>query len=542
MINCENMKIMRLSLAAALVTVAVSCIGKFDEYNHNPNEITNEEMERDNYNVGAKLLQLQNSVIPTEEHLNQFTEILAGMAFGGYSEATKSDWATKFSTFNPSADWLKAPFVDVMTDTYAPYRGILAATDDPVPLALANILRVAIMHRLTDQYGPIPYSQVVENRENALTVAYDSQEDVYTRMFAELDDAIRVLDENSSLPSSAFAEYDLVYGGNLQKWIRYANSLKLRMAMRLTEVAPETARAKAAEAVSGGVIETNADNAEFRPVVNRVTSICWATWQDHIISADLDSYMNGYSDPRMEKMFTLKQVTESVLNPSTGKYESVTRNRIRGMRIGTTAQEKEQAVSAASFPIFSDTEPFLWINAAEVAFLKAEWQLRWGTMAEAGALYRKGVQLSFEEHGAGDAAAYLSTEATPAGFSSVVEVTSAEASFPAQSTITPVWNDNDGFETALERIITQKWIAIFPLGNEAWAEYRRTGYPKLAPCPDDCNRSGGTVNPAYGARRLPYPAEEYAENRANVTEAVASKLGGGDNFATRVWWDVKPLK
>ena len=119
----------------------------------------------------------------------------------------------------------------------------------------------------------------------------------------------------------------------------------------------------------------------------------------------------------------------------------------------------------------------------------SEYQLRWGTMSEAGALYEKGVALSFEEWGAGKADAYLA-DATlkPAAY---VDPLNGGHGFAAQSTITPVWNDEDTQETALERIITQKYIALFPLGNEAWAEYRRTGYPRLMPIPDDCDKSGG---------------------------------------------------
>ena len=104
--------------------------------------------------------------------------------------------------------------------------------------------------------------------------------------------------------------------------------------------------------------------------------------------------------------------------------------------------------------------------------------------------------------------------------------------------ITIKWKEDAQFEENLERIITQKWIAIFPLGNEAWAEYRRTGYPKLMPAKD--NKSGGTVNSKYGMRRLPYPSEEYSENRTNVEAAITS-LGGPDNGGTRTWWDCKPL-
>lgn len=228
----QSFIMMRLLLAFAVVTVATSCLDNFDEYNHNPNETTDEELERDNYNVGAKLTLLQNEVIPTEEHLYQFTEILAGDAYGGYAESTSDSWETKFSTFNPSADWLKAPFVDVLTDTYPAYRGIRRVTEDEVPLALADILRVAIMHRLTDQYGPIPYSEMADPNSEALTAIYDTQQEVYTKMFEELDAAIAVLNANTSLSTEAFGDYDQVYAGNISKWILFANSLKLRMAMR----------------------------------------------------------------------------------------------------------------------------------------------------------------------------------------------------------------------------------------------------------------------------------------------------------------------
>ena len=100
-------------------------------------------------------------------------------------------------------------------------------------------------------------------------------------------------------------------------------------------------------------------------------------------------------------------------------------------------------------------------------------------------------------------------------------------------------------ERNLERIIVQKWIAIFPLGVEAWSEHRRTGYPKLLPVPTD--KSGGTVNVEQGARRLPYPVEEYQQNNANLQAAIqtlgAEQQNGdrsGDVMGTRVWWDCKP--
>lgn len=111
------------------------------------------------------------------------------------------------------------------------------------------------------------------------------------------------------------------------------------------------------------------------------------------------------------------------------------------------------------------------------------------------------------------------------------------------STVTVAWDEAAGFEANLERIITQKWIAIFPNCMEAWSEYRRTGYPKLMPVA--ANLSGGVVSDAEGVRRLPYPINEYRENNESVNSAVSaltqeSSNKRGDTMATRLWWDCKP--
>lgn len=511
---------LRLLLSAAVVTVAASCLGNYDEYNRNPNETTDEELERDNYNVGAKLLQLQNEVIPSEEHLYQFTEILAGMAYGGYSEGTKPDWASgKFSTFNPPVGWMKAPFVDVMTDTYAPYRGIRQVADDPVPLALADILRVAIMHRVTDTYGPIPYSKVVEDKKESLSVGYDTQKEVYMKMFEELDAAIAVLKANTTLSTEAFGKFDGVYGGNVGKWVKFANSLKLRMAMRLSNVEPEIAKAKAAEAIGSGVIESNEDNAELTLAENR-SALCWTNWNDHRIGADLISVMNGYNDPRRETMFTKVTV---------GKGETATQG-FAGIRIGVYPGDSDAVKAGYSNMIIDSKSPYLWMNAAEITFLRAEYELRWGTDAAAGSLYEQAVKLSFEERGAKGAEDYLAqADAVPENYQDNV----GSDNCSAVSKITIPW-ETGNFDRNLERIITQKWIAIFPLGTEAWAEHRRTGYPALFPAVND--KSGGSVDPAIGPRRLNYPVEEYTENAANVAAAV-EMLGGPDTQGTHLWWD-----
>ena len=172
------------------------------------------------------------------------------------------------------------------------------------------------------------------------------------------------------------------------------------------------------------------------------------------------------------------------------------------------------------------------MNAAEVAFLRAEGALRgWSMGGTAKEFYEQGVRLSFAQWEVQGADAYLADEtSTPALYTDPAGLNSYTG---ATSSITIAWDDEATEETNLERIITQKWLANFPLGQEAWSEYRRTGYPKLMPIV--VNNSGGIVSTERGARRLPYPQEERTNNLANYTSAVGL-LGGPDNMATDVWW------
>ena len=509
-----------------------SCIGNYGRINTNPNEVTERQMQAKNYKIGSNVRSLQGLVVPVQEHMYQFNESLSGGPFAGYIGATVDTWETKFETYNPSADWRKWPFANVITETYSPYRDIVNGTDDPVANAFALLFKVAIMHRVTDSYGPIPYSLLEGSDE--IYVGYDTQEQVYMKMFEELDRAIAVLKDNVSLGAEAWGRYDAVYYGNISQWVRYANSLKLRMAMRLSYVKPELAESKAAEAIASGVIETNADNAAMHAAENRTTLI-YNDWADHRVGADIICFMNGYNDPRREKMFT--QVTATVAGEEMTLY--------RGIRIGIDVAAKGGAVAGHSNMKVSSDTPYMWMTAAEVAFLRAEYELRWGTAEEAGRLYAQGIRLSFEEKGVAGAEDYISDN------KSRREVYSghgeSNASTDQMTDITIAWENGDGnFERNLERIITQKWIAIFPLGVEGWSEYRRTGYPKLMPHPKTYDKSNGTVDLDEGARRLPYPVEEYQLNRQNLEEAVSmldseASAGAfrGDKMGTRIWWDCK---
>lgn len=514
----------------AAVLMLSSCTGQFEYINRNPNEVTDAQLQANNYKVGTNIRTLQGLVVPVEEHMYQFIESLCGGPYAGYIGATVDTWQTKFETFNPSADWRAWPFVNVISETYPPYRAIVGGTDDAVAIALADIFRVAIMQRVTDSYGPIPYTQIMENATESLEVPYDTQREAYMQMFTELDRAIASLRENISLPSDAFSRYDAVYYGNVSQWLKFANSLKLRMAMRLSYADPEISRTKAAEAISAGVIESNSDNAAMHAAENRMTLI-YNDWGDHRVGADIISYMNGYQDPRREQMFTTVRLVQN--GQEVQDYA--------GIRIGINVSSKATAVSSYSNMLVTSSDPYLWMNAAEVTFLRSEYELRWGDMAQAKSLYQQAIRLSFEERGASGAEDYISNSTRqPDPYTDPLN--NYSESTPA-STITVAWEDGDDDavkERNLERIITQKWIAIFPLGTEAWSEHRRTGYPKLLPAV--VNNSGGAVTSSDGARRLPYPVEEYNENPVNLQNAVTvlnteSSYGSGDNQGTHVWWD-----
>lgn len=521
--------ILKMFSIGVLLVGGTACTDNFADINRKDYDVDSEELGRENYNLGSTLKGLQGLVVPTKEHMYQFIEALAAGPYAGYYAAI-NPWTTKFETYNPSVDWQNKTYADVFTETYPLYRDLQDQSDDPVALALAKLLRVAIMHRVTDMYGPIPYSQILDEQGGVqLATAYDSQEAVYTQMLKELDEAGAVLKENSGLSTEMFRKFDDVYFGNIGKWYKYLNSLKLRMALRMSYVNPTLAQQTAEQAVLAGVITENADNA-FLTVEENRAAMMFNDWNDHRVGADIICYMNGYQDPRREKMFTKVDLKEG--NQTVSGYA--------GVRIGIDVADKDvlvKPVEVYSKPLTSVSSPYQWMNAAEVTFLRAEGALRgWNMGGEAKELYERGVNLSFEQYGVSDADYLTDAERHPQAYNDP----KLGHSNTAMSSITIPWQDGaEHFEENLERIITQKWIAMFPNTVEAWSEQRRTDYPKLMPVVE--NKSGGVIDDAVlKIRRLWYPPVEYTNNRAYLQDAINNQLGGPDNGATKLWWDKKP--
>lgn len=517
-------KYISIILVASTAFFFTQCTDAYDDYNKTG--INDEEGERDAYFLRQHMTNMQNWIIPSNEHANQFTEQLLGGTYAGYFADVNPGFNNRnFSTYAPESGWTEATFNNAMKNVMTSYNTVITMTKDPILLSVASITKVMAMSRITDIYGPIPYSKV--GKDGSLNTPYDSQQDVYKTMIGELNNAIAILTSNQT--SNFSSKADRIYAGNTVNWIKLANSIKLRMAIRMANADAALARTTAEEVMSDpiGPMTTNSDNANLILISGQTNPYSfgfslWGDGGDTHIGADIISYMNGYSDPRRARYFADEC--------GFGKNVYI------GFRSGINipSQKIGQMYTNMNADIFNGSIMRL-MNAAEVAFLRAEGALRgWNMKGTAKELYESGITLSFEQWGATGAQAYIADAANmPERY---VDPLGSFSYTGAAPVIKVAWNNSANFEENLERIITQKWIAIYPNGIEAWSEFRRTGYPKLMPVM--LNRSS-VVSTTRMVRRLSFPQSEYTGNLTNVQHAVSSYLGGPDNMATDLWWAKK---
>ncbi len=495
------------------LAIFYSCTAGFEDINRPGNKVSLEELKRGGYLTGSFLIQLQDNTFPEQENKYQMDQDLIGNYLSRYMTYAHHGFAAKnFALFNAPDGWVNWPYQQITPQIIGAFDEIARVTNkEGVSYALALILKTHGILRLCDKYGPFPIG-VGEDKK-----AYSSQEEVYKALFADLDNAIGILKPVLAInPDLAIDKNsDKVYDGNLMKWLHFANSLKLRMAIRVRFVAPELAKTKGEEAVQDGVIVSNDENCTiyYKPNGLFKTSVDWG---DTRACADIESYMTGYQDPRMEKYF----------NPTKDKGERPIIGCLAGADIGnkTIADAKYSAIN-----ITADTRG-VWLTASEVTFCRAEGALAgWANMGgSAGTLYEKAIALSFEEWGVSGADSYINNATlTQANY------TDADGGYgkaiPAQSTITIKWDDSVSDEEKMERLITQKWLALFPNGQEGWCEIRRTGYPKVFPLGQDNGTNLRVAN------RIPFDSNEKVSNPQNYEKAVAL-LNGADNYTTKMWW------
>ena len=499
--------IKRIISIALLILGLASCTNNFEDYNTNHYAIYKGD-------PSVLLPAMMEPLMFVQQNNSQMVDQMVG-ALGGYMTCSNRWGGQNFDTFNASEGWNALPF-------NIPFKGLvnLYSIEESTHKsghywAMATLLKAAVLMRVADCYGPIPYSSIANGQFNT---AYESVEDVYTHIITDLTSAANTLYQYSrQYPSSRpLAANDLLYAGDYSKWARLANSIALRAAVRIGN---QTAAEQICNSAAG-LIDANQYNALMSPgVQGNPYQLASTSWGDLRASSSIVDYMNGYNDPRCSAYFTA-----SAFDPS----------RYIGMRTGEASFQKND-VANYSLPKFQTTSPLPIFVAAEVSFLKAECALRgWNVGGTAQTFYEQGIKLSMEQYGV-DAAtiqAYIhNNTATPDGHAN--DPRGSKYNYHRNTTVKIEW-DADGSDHNLERIITQKWIAIYPMGLEAWAEYRRTGFPELAPSLDNLNPQVIT-NVQRGMRRLRYPDTERDLNKQNY-EAAVRLLNGADNEATDLPW------
>lgn len=412
---------------------------------------------------------------------------------------------------------------------------------NPAAYHVAMIWKGYIMQRLVDSWGPLPYTEA-GNGSNI--VPYESVQEVYNNIFRDVTAAVDYLTaELAKNPNlNVFGVGDIMYQGKVTKWVKFANTLRLRMACRISNVDAAKAKTEAEAAVKGALMDTNDDDAfivdvpSFNGLQNGMCRI--GGWHQNSMSTCMESILKGYNDPRMQEYFSV------VSQETTSEHPEIMANigGYHGLTPGFTS------VDIVAFKLYSNFGP-RWVgpnvvstavpinvaNAAETWFLKAEgawrgWNMGGGTAQQ---FYEKGIEVSIRQwrgtsFPAAQITAYINSMATPV----------APDNFPYYDppmTDIPVKFASNA-EDQYEQIITQKWLALYPDSWEAWNEYRRTRLPKLYPKKNSMNPN---INVTKGmiVTRLPYPDNERTGQPEEYEKAV-QLLGGPDLESTPLWWDV----
>lgn len=522
-------------LATLLLTGA--CTGNFREINDDRTGIGDDDLAADYNGLGYRLGIVQQGVYFNYDYGKgrnwpfQLIQNLNADLFAGFMHDPKPLLGgSNNSDYNLQDGWNSAMWQFTYSYILPEIHRIEQTAPQVMPPfeAVALILKVTIMQRVTDFYGPAIYTRFGDPGHDYRP---DSQQELYDRFFTDLDRALAILSAHLQENPGAceLAPFDMLLDGEYASWIRMANSLRMRLAVRIASVDPDRARDEFRKATEdpGGVIELNTQIAAVAisdTYTNPLGEIN-RNWSEAVMNASMESVLKGYEDPRLEKFFE-----PSSDNVTPDGIEIPIRGEYHGIRQGTCFSHAFYA-SFSRLRIDPTTSPVL-LSAAEVWFLRSEAALRGWTMEDAGTCYRTGVERSFEQWNAGQADTYLESDRTAADYADPLDPSNDIA---ARCHVCPRWEEEADRETKLEKILTQKWIALFPEGCEAWAEQRRTGYPRLLP-PRYNHSKGGCIDTHLLIRRLNYPATLSTAEPQRYAQLV-QLLGGEDHAGTRLWWD-----
>ena len=425
------------------------------------------------------------------------------------------------------SEWVQNNFDPIYTRV-VPQLQVILEQKDPASAeaALANIWWVYSFHRVTDYWGPIPYFSA---GQPGTAVPYDAQDKIYADFFTRLAAATTLLETKRS--ETPFGDFDLLFNGDVDKWIRFANTLRLRLAVRISNIDPAKAKTEAEAAYAGGVFTSSPDDDTYAPKntldLNRLSQM--SDWNEFRMSASMESVLKGYDDPRKSEYF--------IPAKNTGTYEGL-RNGLSESELGEPINKPDANSHVGprwTSPAYGGQAGYLStpanvMCAAEAWFLRAEGALLgWNMGGTAEELYESGIRNSMIQWGFTDNTVidnYINSTAVPV----------APADFlnsPALSNV-PVKFSSD-IDEQREQIATQKWLALFPDAMEAWADYRRGHYNKLYPVAHSDN-TDLTDPSTQWIRRITFLLSERQSNGPEVEKAEAL-LGGPDKITTPLWWD-----
>lgn len=522
-----------------------SCTDSFEHMNGSPFGVTDNELLQDNNYIGSHFPRMQQSIYYNPSGFGwdyQLFQNLNADIWSGYM-ASGSDFKTggiDNETYSLLDGWNSAawdyPYSSIMPnqlkvtekceeagmETYAHFN------------AINTVIKVLTMSRVCDDFGPIIYNHYGESMTGG---TFDSAQDAYKAFFKDLTNAAKTLYEYSNKQVPSFANFDLAYDGDLSKWAKLANTLRLRLAIRVVKYDKKWAQEEGEAAIKdkAGLLQTGESFTVKGKGWKHPLYICSIDYKNCFISANVQSIMEGYEDPRLE-VYGMPSALGKVTGIRTG---------IPYLPTLVTKYVPKEGKPNISFVNVTPDQAGMIVSAAETYFLLAEAALRgWFTNGKtAKELYEAGIDASFNQWGV-SSPNYKTSQNKPIDYKDPLatefevdkkKMNTTMFDINAVSKVTPNWDDATTDEERLEKIITQKWIAGFPEGKNAWAEWRRTGYPKLFPIMK--NESQGVIPTKLGVRRMPYPMGERGTNKEGV-EAAVKLLGGPDNGATRIFWDV----
>lgn len=472
--------------------------------------------------------------------------------YAGYWTTTKSTFAfggplSTLYTF-PN-DYLGGPMDNsIFTQSY---NAIHHAEElgKPEWRAIALIIQAYQGHEIVDFYGAAPFSDW-RNLQRNPPLTYEKGEDIYTQIFNDLDEAIRILKTRQPSRDEIAKIEDLTIqtlsNGEWRMWVKFANSIKMRMAMNIVKYDEGTAKMKFEQAVTddvGVLNETDARDIAYYQEQNACA--LWTlgnSWHDIRLGATLENILKRYNHPLLTRWFDtnsypIKEKTSGIQAPFS----------VYGVRAGinmrnnnTTGKDKG---GYGPFSTLSGDFKYMhqsFFKRTESLFLMAEGALRgWNTLGRtAKDLYEAGIRLCFQENGITDEEVinqYM--EQTEARDIDYVDPYNNENNIAGRVKVGVKWDETDTNEEKLEKIITQKYIANFPMSAEAWTTFRRTGYPRIFPV-DVNNMKDQGVDTELQLRRI--PIEETTNNTLEIASLVQA-LGQPNTGASRVFWD-KPTE